>query len=184
MKAKLLGLIIALLGLSPASASTYTYEVNFDIGTLSITGTIVTACDNCVLDPNGYLVSWSFKASDGTSISSSDFGFIIYGSPIYPLTAKPDAIFFNPGPPPGLLQFTYDGGYLGFQSADDVPSSIYWSGERYYVVYGLSSDFQIAEISTTPLPAALPLFASGLGALGLLGWRRRRKKHRCDGRIP
>ena len=30
-------------------------------------------------------------------------------------------------------------------------------------------------ISETPLPAALPLFATGLGALGLLGWRRRRK---------
>jgi hypothetical protein len=29
--------------------------------------------------------------------------------------------------------------------------------------------------STTPLPAALPLFASGLGGLGLLGWRRKRK---------
>jgi hypothetical protein len=27
----------------------------------------------------------------------------------------------------------------------------------------------------TPLPAALPLFATGLGALGLLGWRRKRK---------
>ena len=27
----------------------------------------------------------------------------------------------------------------------------------------------------TPLPAALPLFATGLGALGLLSWRRRRK---------
>jgi hypothetical protein len=26
-----------------------------------------------------------------------------------------------------------------------------------------------------PVPAALPLFATGLGALGLLGWRRRRK---------
>ena len=29
--------------------------------------------------------------------------------------------------------------------------------------------------TTTPLPAALPLFATGLGALGLLGWRRKRK---------
>jgi hypothetical protein len=29
--------------------------------------------------------------------------------------------------------------------------------------------------SATPLPAALPLFASGLGGLGLLGWRRKRK---------
>jgi hypothetical protein len=29
--------------------------------------------------------------------------------------------------------------------------------------------------TTTPLPAALPLFAGGLGALGLLGWRRKRK---------
>jgi hypothetical protein len=30
-------------------------------------------------------------------------------------------------------------------------------------------------LNTTPLPAALPLFATGLGAFGLLGWRRKRK---------
>ena len=30
-------------------------------------------------------------------------------------------------------------------------------------------------VATTPLPAALPLFTTGLGALGLLGWRRMRK---------
>ena len=29
--------------------------------------------------------------------------------------------------------------------------------------------------AAAPLPAALPLFATGLGALGLLGWRRKRK---------
>jgi len=28
---------------------------------------------------------------------------------------------------------------------------------------------------TTPLPATIPLFATGLGGLGLLGWRRKRK---------
>jgi hypothetical protein len=31
-------------------------------------------------------------------------------------------------------------------------------------------------VNQTPLPAALPLFASGLGGLGLLGWRRKRKR--------
>jgi probable HAF family extracellular repeat protein len=30
-------------------------------------------------------------------------------------------------------------------------------------------------VSGTPLPATLPLFATGLGALGLFGWRRKRK---------
>ena len=29
--------------------------------------------------------------------------------------------------------------------------------------------------AATPLPAALPLFATGIGAIGLLGWRRKRK---------
>ena len=38
------------------------------------------------------------------------------------------------------------------------------------VIYGITGD-----LVPTPLPAALPLFASGLGALGLLGWRRKRK---------
>jgi hypothetical protein len=30
-------------------------------------------------------------------------------------------------------------------------------------------------IQQTPLPAALPLFATGLGVMGLLSWRRKRK---------
>jgi hypothetical protein len=38
-----------------------------------------------------------------------------------------------------------------------------------------SFTLEIGNAVATPLPAALPLFAAGLGALGLLGWRRRRK---------
>ena len=37
------------------------------------------------------------------------------------------------------------------------------------------SDGIWAATPPTPLPAALPLFATGLGALGLLGWRRKRR---------
>jgi hypothetical protein len=32
--------------------------------------------------------------------------------------------------------------------------------------------------AATPIPAALPLFATGLSALGLFGWRRKRKPRR------
>ncbi len=50
------------------------------------------------------------------------------------------------------------------------PGNGYWGCQNCYV------DFS-TEISptATPLPAALPLFATGLGAMGLLGWRRKRK---------
>jgi hypothetical protein len=30
------------------------------------------------------------------------------------------------------------------------------------------------QVAATPIPAALPLFASGLAGLGLFGWRRRK----------
>jgi hypothetical protein len=40
----------------------------------------------------------------------------------------------------------------------------------------LSGTTEIASApAATPLPAALPLFAPGLGVMGLLGWRRKRK---------
>lgn len=39
---------------------------------------------------------------------------------------------------------------------------------------GLVTGFNDVAVSQTPLPAALPLFATGLGALGLMRWRRKR----------
>ena len=33
----------------------------------------------------------------------------------------------------------------------------------------------VSDLSQTPLPPALPLFATGLGVMGLLAWRRKRK---------
>jgi hypothetical protein len=45
---------------------------------------------------------------------------------------------------------------------------------RMYAGNFIITEFAL-DAQPTPLPAALPLFATGLGALGLLGWRRKRK---------
>jgi hypothetical protein len=50
----------------------------------------------------------------------------------------------------------------------DVVSDTY-AESAYTTLYG---EFHITAV---PLPAALPLFATGLGVLGLLGWHRKRK---------
>jgi hypothetical protein len=39
----------------------------------------------------------------------------------------------------------------------------------------LGGSLDAVALTATPLPAALPLLATGLGAFGLLGWRRKRK---------
>jgi len=45
----------------------------------------------------------------------------------------------------------------------------------YKWTWGTGADQSFTLEIGTPLPAALPLFATGLGGLGLLGWRRKRK---------
>ena len=37
------------------------------------------------------------------------------------------------------------------------------------------TNLQVSDVTAVPIPPALPLFAAGLGALGLLGWRRKVK---------
>ena len=78
---------------------------------------------------------------------------------------------------------------LGLQSDFTIPAGALLLHTNYVFdvtlgyydpAYGLEDTSEtytqgIYDPSGTPLPAALPLFASGLGALGLLGWRRKRK---------
>jgi hypothetical protein len=45
----------------------------------------------------------------------------------------------------------------------------------YTYSWSTPDDSFVVNIGTTPLPAALPLFAGGLGALGLFGLRSRRR---------
>ena len=75
-----------------------------------------------------------------------------------------------------------DGTLLNFYEDDGLysPGNPFYCGAVYCLI-GQSgpavalTDLTITPASETPLPAALPLFATGLGALGLLGRRRKRK---------
>ena len=84
--------------------------------------------------------------------------------------------------------------WVGFKINRNIGASqVYWaeaaSGDNLSAILGLSgwttpyqpgvmtnAVFEVnGDINAVPLPAALPLFATGLGAMGLLGWRRKRK---------
>jgi hypothetical protein len=77
----------------------------------------------------------------------------------------------------------------GFEVMDTdlvAPTSVLWTAFATLGTYngpgcfscGVNPGFEGLALDppvATPLPGTLPLFAGGLGALGLLGWRRKRK---------
>jgi hypothetical protein len=66
------------------------------------------------------------------------------------------------------------GGLYQITSFFDVFTELSLDGGATWVASVDSTHVDLTN--ATPLPAALPLFATGLGALGLLGWRRKRKQ--------
>ena len=70
---------------------------------------------------------------------------------------------------------------VAFQDALDVnpdplsSSGLGFTGEFPPTSYDFISGDATVAASATPLPPALPLFAAGLGTIGMFGWRRKRK---------
>jgi hypothetical protein len=68
--------------------------------------------------------------------------------------------------------------YAHLRDANAEQTSLYSDDEHFSAAGQLiEANYVIGLIDTaeTPLPPTLPVFASGLGMLGLLGWRSRRK---------
>ena len=77
--------------------------------------------------------------------------------------------------PTGTLLPSYDCGSATYCL---IGPGVAGSDGGYDPTTGLATDTKVPidfSLTETPLPAALPLFGSGVGALGLLGWRRKRK---------
>jgi hypothetical protein len=166
-------LALVACGVTPASASTYTYDVSYDVNNVLVTGTIVTTCNNCNLQPAD-LISWSFTSSDGLNINSSQSGAFstMFAWPSSPLFVVPSDIYYSPTASGDIYFYGTSANEGNTFDNTAGPAWGYFPDPR-NVESGATS-FIVATVET-PLPAALPLFATGLGGLGLLGWRRKRK---------
>jgi hypothetical protein len=178
MKTKLLGVVVAIGGIwlaSPAKAHTIDWTLSgtfIDGGTFSGTFQIDSTA--------GYLLPDSYDIT-------TTAGFVWGGDEYVPT--------------PGYIESEY---FVGFQF-EIIDLGVLWPTEPYVNlqfedslttpgvdILNTATSFECGNnfsctgalrfvasgeaVSATPLPAALPLFATGLGVTGLFGWRRKQKK--------
>jgi hypothetical protein len=134
----------------------------------------VTDCDNCILAPSDF-ISWSLTFTGTLNASFSGSTADVSGNAVYPLSASNGSITFSPA---ASGWETFSQGPDGVEFLVPFPGQV---GEIYIATDSFNPTYTspiyaplIIANEVTPLPTALPLFATGLGAMGLIGWRRKR----------
>jgi hypothetical protein len=177
----------ALLQGAPAANAT-TYSFDFEAtgisatGTLDVTGTNATAGSGIVTN-NSLLggpetISLVTLATPGVhDLGGGNLsyrfggGTDLIGDTLFPISSH-GLVFLVSGPNDVGFNIWFSGGnvYAGFLAGDNGIYNEFDGGS-----FTAEATGNEAGLGTTPLPAGLPLFASGLGVLGLLTQRRKRK---------
>jgi hypothetical protein len=173
--------LVSLAGLSPASATTY-YTYNYMGPDFTVVGGAYTTSDNVsgsvtLTQPLGddfsgpiSSILYAFSFSDGVqTISSSTPGVYLF----------PGEDNFETGLSGGITSWAFEMNITGAPPQSFIATT---TGDDSVETDSGASGAFVLELgdwsypaTATPLPAALPLFATGLGALGLFGGRRKRK---------
>jgi hypothetical protein len=150
--------------------------------TTSVASPINYVITSASAPPDDVTGSFTFNASDGATGTESNVMITVTGTEFagtYTQLAATAAFATN-------IITAYDSTtavtvQISFEDALDVnpdplaPEGIMgFTGEFPPTSYDFTSG-DAAIAATTPLPPALPLFAAGLGAVALFGWRRKRK---------
>jgi hypothetical protein len=194
MKLKYLGTIAgltlsAMYSIAPAAASTITYDAVLSgdgESTSSGTGFAVVTINGNMME-----VQVTFSGlTTGTTASHIHCCTPVPGSGTAGVATTTPTF---PGFPLGVMAGTYDDTFDLTASSTYNPAFVTAQGSvanaEAALLAGLSTDKTYLNIHTsqfpggeilgfltpTPLPGALGLFAAGLGTMGLLGWRRKRK---------
>ena len=174
--------VTVLAGVSTMSANANVYNVTG----LGLDAVITTDASDNVISMIGSVGTWPGDTQNPGAIlgpvSPANIVFTGGGTNIFGLDGK----FFGTSPYftdscCGGLGFTFvnatDGGNT-IGAAVGLNGIAYFGTGTYELFIGLATDRHgdlTVSVAETPLPAALPLFATGLGTLGLLNWRRKRK---------
>jgi hypothetical protein len=172
MRLKYLVVAFAFLALTlasiPATADVVTYGVSgsFGNGATFLPGSILTIDTTAgTVSNSDLLVSAGNNPSPANTFT--DANIIQNGSFQRPfewgLGDGTDLTMFNG--PTEFQGFSPSGGTVGLVTYFGP-----WGGSN-------GSFDTVLTLTPVPLPGALPLFATGLGALGLLGWRKKRKRN-------
>ena len=130
----------AFLGVFPVNAKTKTYSYNVNFVTnnevATVTGYIVTTCDNkCAIYPTR-IVSWSFMLDGSNAMSSDDgIGTVTYGGNS-PLTATRTGIVFDPTTSPSASYLEF--GYADLPNFTGEPSLVFQATPFPAILYSIN----------------------------------------------
>jgi hypothetical protein len=159
-------------------------------------GSALLAAATLVIAPiTASAATFHFSFSGGSWSGSGEFTSSSVSSP-YLITGIINGSIFDPFVGSAATIISIDNSYFGADNLLSYPTTpyldlngisfdtaslaynVYYAGgygiQRGNIVQAFST-FTITQVATTPLPAALPIFATGLAGLGLFGWRRKRK---------
>lgn len=189
MNAKFLGLVasVVLLGAAPVKATTI-YQIDTLVsGTVPVAGEVDVSVSGSnatftVSLPTGYtFTQLAFDLNPGGSVDSGAYTIATNANANY----NKGKLWPNFGP----FNTTVSGSFsnsLTFTVSDfaglfnvTVSGAPIWFVVAGVTDGGTSGIMAADSVTVTPLPAALPLFATGLGTIGVLGWRRKKKAQRA-----
>jgi hypothetical protein len=149
-------------GYQGSAIASGSFDITFDPTHLYLTQSIT-----CVISNLTYSVTDPFFSPSTLMLDSiTSFAFDGAGTlKLYSDAALGTAIVGSPNITIGINGWAYG------------PASSVWYSQNSFFGETLttSGSVSIDDVSQTPLPAALPLFVTGLGAMGLFGWCRKRK---------
>ncbi len=166
------------------------YAVTMPLNPGTLTGTSGLYSTGTLLTANAYSPNPSVVQSY-TTTTGQIFMSNVNGDPVtYPGSNNPEyyfrqgqAVQFSPGSTNSLANWTItpstviNGNYITEGSIDFVINDNDALGNTFALAWAMTcaNGAIQGQVNLTPIPAALPLFASGLGFLGFVGLRRRKR---------